>query len=331
MDNQAVRSSRSLVSMIGIALLLLGLLSLLLLPVPAPTFLWKAVNNFGHVPLFGLVAILLLGLSRMLHASSGWPNIRHYGIALLGVLVLALLTEALQSLNVSRQASSSDVFHDLLGAICGLGLFLTYDTHLSGGWVQWRAFPRNVFLRLSVVLVLGVTLFPIFEWAYAYWDRGNRFPSILQFSSDWEVRFVKTLGSELQVVVPPLAWKKLTGDMVGQVVFQTKKYPRIRIEEPHPNWEGYSHFQLDIFSELPTRQPIVIQIADQYPQNGYSGEFKKTLTIFPGLNEIQISLDEIRLGLVGREIDLSTIKGIMLFARNPSEEFRLYLDNIHLE
>ena len=275
--------------------------------------------------------MLLLWISRLLSKPSGWSSIRHYGIALLGVLVFALLTEALQSLNVSRQTSVSDVLHDLLGAICGLGLFLTYDSHLFGRWVPWREFPRKVYLRLCVVLILGITLLPVFEWAYAYWDRAKRFPSLLQFSSKWEMKFVTASGSDVQMLPPPLSWGKSLDDWVGQVVFHTNKYPRIRIAEPYPDWAGYSHLQLDIFSELPMSQPIAIWIDDQYPHNGYAGGFKKTLTISPGLNQIRIPLNEIRLRSIGGDMDLSAIKEVMLFARNPSKKFTLYFDNFHLE
>ena len=176
-----------------------------------------------------------------------------------------------------------------------------------------------------------VSFLPVAEWAYAYWDRANRFPSLLQFSSEWEMKFVKGVDSDVRMVPPPLGWGKSAEDWVGQVLFYTKKYPRIRLDEPYPNWEGYSNFQLDIFSELPMPQPIVIRIDDHYDKYRTEDGFNKTITIVPGLNQIQIPLDEIRLGPVGREMDLNSIKAVMLFARSPSEKFTLYLDNLHLE
>jgi len=311
--------------------LLVGALSLLFIPVSAHTFFWKAFNNSGHVPLFMVVGILLLHLSRALTGKLSWPPIRHYAVALIGVVVLALMTEALQSFNLMRQPQASDAFHDVLGAMCALGWSVTTDHSLSEKWGRWRMFPGRMLIACGIALVIAMTFFPVFEWAYAYWDRGSRFPSLLQFSSDWEMKFVNTSDSDVQIVSPPLGWGKSADDRVGQVVFHTKKYPRIRIDEPYPDWEGYSYFQLDIFSELPTPQPIAIRIDDLYHNYRYADGFNKTLTIFPGPNEIQISLDEIRLGRVDRDMDLRAIKAVMLVARNPSEEFTLYLDNVHLE
>jgi len=252
-------------------------------------------------------------------------------VALLGVLSLALFTEALQSLSATRQAEVSDILLDLVGAMCGLALFFTYDQQVSGKWAQWRLFPWNAILRFCVVLLLGLTLQPVVGWAYAYWDRDSRFPSMLQFSSDWEMKFVRASDSDLQVVDPPEGWKKSAEDKVGQVVFHPKTYPGIRIDEPYPDWRGYSHLHLDIFSELPTPQSIVIRIDDVHHNNEHADRFNKAFIILPGLNHIQIPLEDIRQAPVGRELDLSAIKTVLLFSVNPPKEFSLYVDNFQLE
>ncbi len=298
---------------------------------PAHTFLWKAVNNFGHVPLFGLVAILLVWMFRILSHSSGRVGIRQYGSAMLAVLVLALLTESLQSLTVTRSPTLTDVFHDLLGATCGLVFFFTCDTHLTGPWVQWRQFPRNFILRVCVMVVFGITLLPVLEWSYSYWERANRFPSLLEFVSDWELDFVKAVDSELLLVVPPLGWKSSSDNLVGRVVFHPKKYPGLRLEEPYPDWRGYTYLQFDIYSELSHSQPIGIRIDDTYRTTSYDNRFNRRIMISPGLNHIQIPLEDIRQAPVDREMDLATIRRVLLFAVNPPEEFTLYFDKIRLE
>ena len=94
---------------------------------------------------------------------------------------------------------------------------------------------------------------------------------------------------------------------------------------------GYSYFKLDIFSELPTTQLVTIRIDDLHHNNEYTDRFNKSVTIAPGLNHIQIPIDDIRLALVGREMDLSAMKAVLLFAVNPPEEFMLYVDSIRLE
>ncbi len=249
----------------------------------------------------------------------------------MGVLALAFLTEGLQSFDVARQTSLSDIFHDLLGAICGLALFFTYDVHLPEEWVAWRRFPRNFILQVCVIVVLTILFLPVLEWAYVYWDRANRFPSLLQFSSEWEMKFVKETDSELQVVDPPVGWEKSIDDLVGKVEFHPKKYPGFRLEDPSSDWRGYTYLQFDIFSELSHLQKIAIRIDDaEYNHTNIDG-FSRRIMISPGLNHIQISLDEIRVAPVSREMDLSAIRRVLWFASSPAEEFTLYFDNIRLE
>ena len=115
------------------------------------------------------------------------------------------------------------------------------------------------------------------------------------------------------------------------MVFHAKRYPGIRIDEPYPDWRRFSHFQLDIFSEVTSLQSIVIRIDDHHHNNEHSDRFNKAVTISPGLNHIQIPIDDIRLAPVGREMDLSAMKAVLLFAVSPREEFILYVDNIRLE
>jgi hypothetical protein len=331
LDSQKTESSHTPYQAVWLGLFLLGTLSLLFIPVPSHTFFWIAVNNSGHVPLFIVVAILLLKLSRALMERLGWPPIRHYAVAISGVVVLALVTEALQSLSSIRHPQASDAVHDFLGAMCGLGLSLTYDQSMAGNWALCRTFPRNMIIRLGLALVIVMTFLPVFEWAYAYWDRAGRFPSLLNFSSEWEMKFVKASNSELQVVVPPEGWNKLPEDKVGRVVFHPKRYPGIRIDEPYPDWRGYAYFQLEIFSELQAPQSITIRIDDLHHKNKHSDRFNRAITISPGLNHIQIPLNDIRQGPVHREMDFSAMKAILLFAVNPPKEFILYLDNVRLE
>lgn len=312
-------------------LCLCGVLSLLWIPVPSQTFLWKAANNFAHVPLFALVAILLLRGSRIWNKAATRTPLRHYCFAMVGVLAFALLTEALQSLSATRHPELSDVGRDLLGAICALGWSVTGDQQMSGKLAQWRKCPRSVMIRSCVMLILGLAFLPVVGWTYAYWDRAMRFPDILQFSSYWEMKFVQASDSDLQVVPPPAGWGKSVEDRVGRVTFHTKTYPGIRIAEPYPDWRGYSYFQLDIFSELSRPQSMVIRIDDFHHNNEYTDRFNKVITISPGLNHIRIPIDDIRQALVGREMDLSAMKAVLLFAVNPPEAFSLYIDNVRLE
>lgn len=301
------------------------------IPVPSHTRLWKAFNDFCHVPLFGGVAILLLSLARQIGEPRGWSVGRPYGLAFIGVVVLGGMSEGVQSLSSSRYADWSDLLYDVLGAVCALGFYVTYNRNLTGRGATWRKAPRRQLAHAMIGLFVVVALSPVLIWAYAYWDRAMRFPLLCQFSSAWEMMFVQGKDSELQIVSPPVGWGKPRVDTVGHVVFYPTHYPGIRIEEPYADWQGFSRFGFDVYSELPTARALVIRIDDAQHHNEYVDRFNQAVTISPGLNHIHIPLDDIRQGPVGRELDLSAIKTVMLFTVNPPEQFSLYVDNIRLE
>ncbi|MDH4193080.1 MAG: VanZ family protein [Nitrospirota bacterium] len=197
---------RSLVSRLtvpGLLVSLFGFMMLLWIPVPSHTTLWKAFNNFCHVPLFGGVAIIVLSLARRIGEPREWSVGSHYGLAFMGVVLLGVVSEGVQSLSSSRQAEWSDLLLDVVGAICALGLYATYDRNLTGRSVVWRQAPRKYMVHIGVGLVLVVAMSPVFIRAYANWDRAARFPSLCQFSSVWEMMFVQEMNSAFQIVPPP--------------------------------------------------------------------------------------------------------------------------------
>ncbi|MBA3612953.1 MAG: hypothetical protein H0W49_08580 [Nitrospirales bacterium] len=254
-----------------------------------------------------------------------------YGMPFMGVVVLGALTEWVQSFSSTRFAEWSDLLRDVLGTVGALGFFMTYDPNLTGRAAIWRLAPRKQLVHAGVGLLVVIALSPVLFWSYAYWDRAVRFPSLVQFSSSWEMMFVKGRDSALQIVPSPLGWGKPRVDTVGHVVFYPKHYPGIRLKEPYPDWRGFSRFHFEVYSELPRVQSLVIGIHDAQHNNDYADRFNRVITISPGLNHINIPLDDIRHAPVGRELDLRAIKAIRLFAISPPEEFSLYVDNFRLE
>lgn len=315
----------------GLVLVLLGLLALPWIPIPSDTHLWKALNDFGHVPLYGGVAIILLFLARQFGEPRGWSLVSQYTIAVMRVVLLGVVSEGIQVWMPSRHSELADFLRDVVGAVCALGIFLTHDRHLAGKWVVWQQAPRKHLVYAGVGLLVVIALSPVGVWTYAYWDRATRFPSLVQFSSGWEMMFVKGRDCAVQIVPPPSGWKKSQVDTVGHMVCYPARYPGIRLEESYPDWRGFSHFRIEVYSELPVARSLTIRIDDAHHNHEYADRFNQAVIISPGLNHIHILLDDIRHAPLGRELDLGAIKNVMLFAISPPEEFSLYVDNIRLE
>ncbi len=322
--------SFNLLPLLGYALFIMGLLVVLWIPFPRPTFLAKAINDFSHIPLFGLVALMTLWVFRKVsprHHSAG----RSYLLSFVSVLVIAGLSEWVQSWTASRSPSIWDFAYDVLGALCALGLYATFDAHLDRKSLGWNGASRKRLIRVGIGLVLVVTLLPVLSWSYAFYDRERRFPILCQFTSPWEMKFVKAFGSTLEVADSPKEWGKVSGDLVGKVRFQTIRYPGFRLEEPYPDWRGFSSFSLEVYSDLPHTQELVLRIDDRSHNGNHTDRFNRVLLISPGLNRISVSLEEVREALEGRQLDLSAIQTVLLFAVKPPEPFTLYVDNLRLE
>lgn len=315
----------------GLVLALLSCIALLWIPVPTHTILLKAFYDFCHFPLFGGVAILLLYLARQLGEPRGWSVGGQYGMAFIVAVILGALTEGVQSFGSSRFAEWTDLCRDISGTVAALGFSITYDPRFTGRGAAWRSAPGKHLVHAGVGLLVVVALSPVLVWTYAYWDRTARFPSLVQFSSAWEMLFVKGRDCAVQVVPPPSGWEKPPGDTVGHVRCSPAHYPGIRLVEPYPDWRGFLHFRVDLYSELPLARSLTIRIDDAHHTQEYADRFNRAITISPGLNHIHILLDDIRHAPLGRELDLGAIRNVMLFAISPPEKFSLYVDDMHLE
>ncbi len=304
---------------------------LLLRPQPHPTLLVKTVNDFSHVPLFGFVALVFLWISRMVGGQDLYFLPRHYVVALIGVALMGGITEWAQSLSPTRSGSLSDFGKDMVGGICALGLFATFDPALkSQGF--WGAFGlQKSILRIAVGIVLCVTLWPVLSYSYAYLEREKQFPTLLGFSSAWELKFIRMLSGKFTLTAAPDGWTNLQGERVGRLEFFPEKYPGLHVVEPYPNWEGFSSLRFEVYSPLNEAQRLVLRIHDQHHNWDYGDRLNHSLILQPGHNHIHIPLDLVRDAPRGRQMDMSRIQGIALFAVKPREAFTLFLDNVRLE
>jgi VanZ family protein len=159
--NHRFRLSQWMVPALIVALVCL--LALPWIPLPSDTRLWKALHEFGHFPMYGGVALVMLYFARLIGKPRGWPSGRIYAAAFLGAVILGSVSEGVQSWISGRQSEWSDVLHDMAGAVCALGLFLTYDRDLKGRLAWWRQPPRKHIIYAGVGLVVLIVLSPVLK------------------------------------------------------------------------------------------------------------------------------------------------------------------------
>ncbi len=72
-------------------------------------------------------------------------------------------------------------------------------------------------------------------------------------------------------------------------------------------------------------------VHDRLHNQDHVGRYDKTLHLEQGLNEIEIPLSEIEQGPLGRELDLTNVAGIVLFASERKNSLQIELSDIYLK
>lgn len=300
----------------------------LIYELPGNTFLWIEIQNSGHTPIFGIIALLLLGISLNLLGSHLKQRWHHYLVALAGASLLGMITEFAQ-LNGPRDADIGDLIRDVAGAVSFLGVYLYFDKHLRNKRYPVIGSLRKTALLLAVVTLAGA-LVPLTLSSTVYLQRNSAFPVICDFDSYWGKRFLTTESARLKIVSPPMAMTAAR-EKVGELTLREGKYPGFGILEPYPDWGVYETLQLDIYSPLDTLVDIHIRVEDLRHDGNFADRFNRTLSIVPGENHISISLLDIRVAPRGREMDMSAIAAIHFFAVDLRQRLTLYFDNVHLQ
>lgn len=325
------RQRRPLRETVLIGLLLLVVVVLFRLPtltvVAAQTQVRIATNNAAHLPLFGIMALVLFALSILVFRTRFSKRATHYRVAFGVAIVLAAGTELVQLFG-PRDADLADVTMDLLGAGAALAVLATVDRGMAGTWVQ-RPWWKRV-LRLGAALTLVLAVMPVLLWAEAYQQRDQRFPILAGFDTYWERKFFRVGESELTLTRPPADWSAAGADRVGRWSGKSGAYPYLAMLEPYPDWRGYESLRLSIYSIEDDPVRVSITIRDAYHTPEYTDRFTGHYVLQPGSNEIEVALDEIRTSPETREMDISAIESVALYSRRPTKSFTLYVGEVRL-
>ncbi|MGI9263581.1 MAG: VanZ family protein [Gammaproteobacteria bacterium] len=312
-----------------LALLGVGLLLWLLAAgrPPRATLIWAEAYGLGHIPLFGVMSLLLLVASRDLFASRNWRPVTHYLIVFATIVIISVLSEWLQLYVPERDAQIGDAVNNILGATCFLALAAAWRRDLR---VTSTESGRRIVV-IGAVLILLAALSPLAVLGWKYGMRAAAFPVIADFDSSWQQSFLSSPRADLNSVLAPPGWTEKEGQAVSTMQFHTAPWPGVIISEPYPDWRGYETLRFDVFSLLDRPVPIVLHVSDVLHNDERKDRFNRIFTVNPGLNEYAIATSALQQAPVGREMQLSQISRMVLFTRPPKESFEIYLSDIWLE
>lgn len=299
---------------------LLGILlvAVVFAPAPGQSRLLKTLHDATHGPLFGCVALLVLLWMRT--RATRTSLVGEYAIAFGVALALGLATEVAQWLT-GRDASWLDARNDALGAVAFLLLFFSVDPQVRIRLTALRrVLAAVVGIGLSAVLVA-----PAIRAGLEYQQRNRRFPTLVDFSRDYDRYFVLQQNALLAPAQVPPQWAAAPGESALQVRLQAGPYPGIHLIEPRPDWSRFSTLALDLTNPGPDDLTLTLRVHDEAHTWASDDRFNRSLTLRAGAREtVRVALDDIRRAPRGRSLQLERIAGIVLFSATPSQaEFLL--------
>lgn len=313
------------------ALLAIGILLWVVVfaPVPGDTRWIRTLHNSAHAPIFGCVALLALVVIRARPPLSWLSPMKQYGLALVTVLFLGLLTELLQ-IPTGRDASFEDALHDVIGAVAFLGCFALVDRRVR--MLSHARIIRSVAAVVGVA-ALGIAAFPVTRAVIKYQQRDERFPVLADFTGRYDRYFILQQAAEFSPAPMPPQWASRPGEQAMHVQLFDGAYPGMHFIELLPDWSRYSTLAIDLTN--PTSSPLhfVLRVHDAAHNQEVSDRFNQRLELPPGTRRIfRIPLQEIVKAPRTRVMDLHQIAGITIFRTDDSREVNeIYLSRAWLE
>ena len=316
--------------LLGITTLLVAAVLLLLFlerfNLESTTIVLASLRNFGHLPLFGLLAVIVLWLLRFSFGKRIDIPIQ-YVIAWMGAVGIGALSEYMQ-ISTQRDADIVDWLIDIAGVTSFLALHLTIDP-----WFVFRGnklrIRHRIMLRFGAILIVSVSAIPLLISYSAQSYRNTIFPVLYTFDSYFEQRYLDTGNADLHLVAPPPGWRGCESK-VAEIVFFPSKYPTVYCNGPFPDWDGYRVLTMDVFYPADDSLTLQVMIKDSL-KAPYHDRYNGQVQVRPGYNRVEIPLSDIEQAPEDRRLDLSSIAEICLFLVDPEQEIILYLDNLLLE
>jgi hypothetical protein len=284
---------------------------------PAPGGVWlRTLYDSLHVPVFGVVAICILYLT-----PANWGGAKRILATTVAVIALGALSELAQ-IPTNRDASVNDLIADWLGAAGFVCIALVFARNVS--------IPRGRRLLLALLGIAFITppLLPLAKVSAAYVVRTQSLPTLIRFDSPFARVFFRLQNAKL---IP----QGSVGPASASVDIQLGNgpWPGIVFSDLWPNWASYENLVIGIENPGADTLPVNLRVHDREHrrEQRFRDRFNRTIKLAPGLHVIRISLSEIQDAPDGRQMNLSEIDGLVIFATRQEAGRRFVLHEIRLE
>ena len=296
---------------------------------PDNSLFWREVQNSGHTFLFAVIAVLILLLLRNSAVGLRQAPLKLYVVAGLTSLLVGVLTELVQLL-IGSDSSIMDVMRDLTGIVGGLGFFASVDKTLQPHWLKLRQIKKAGLVVMSIS-VFTAGLFPLVHLSAAYVQRNEAFPVVFDLKNEWSSSFIEIKNAVVKTSIDQQVSTVNNLKRFAFVQFKHGIYPGVSMIEPYPDWSLFEALTLEIYSEQAVEFDLVVRVHDKKHNHAYSDRFNKRLVVKAGENHFRIPLHDIEDAPKEREMDMTRVSELVLFAEQPVVPISFYLGVMRLE
>ena len=295
------------------AIAIAALLSTVFVPWPHnPGVLLRSLFEWLHVPVFGLVSLVILSTT-----PTSWPGSQRFGLALIGTVLLGVLTEAAQ-IPMQRDASWEDLIADAAGAVSLLAFAYAFGRKQIIGGIS----------AISATAILLWTASPLIDTTRAFVHRNAQFPVIFSGDIDSEETFVSGLNVRMKT-----RRSEASDEFYTEVRVLHEKGMNIQIRDLVPDWSDYSilNLRIELLGDLDLI--MTVRIHDTLHRRGdqpHDDRFNQRLTLSPGMNSLTIPLQNVSSAPRGRLMDMTKIEALILYAEMSDTDRSFNLFEINL-
>jgi len=306
------------VKRVGLAAAIAACLALFLIAPDVPRDLRSLIHfyDFGHVPLFALIALLADAFLRSTAAAR--PAIRsplrRRLLLLGGCVAVGVAVEIAQGLT-GRDMESSDVLRDAAGAVSGLLAITAWEI---------RARPRRALLPLALAAMPALVAFLPVGLALLDERRGlTELPVLADFETPGQLsRFT---------------WQDCRPELVEagdghavRVRLLPGRYPRFGLRFFPRDWRGSAALSFTCVNPSASPFRLVIRVDDEHHDGAFGDRFTTSRILPPGRTTVVLPLEAIAAGPRRRRLDLGAVRSLILYGVNLKTPQDLVVDDFRL-
>ncbi len=271
----------------------------------------KHAWNMGHIIYFAILPLAII-LCINIENIKSWHQI---SIAFGMAVVFGTLLELFQS-SFGRTFDVFDLMRNVIGAMVGVSFICPVRRVIPG------------VIKLLTLGLVATQLYPIAEALSDEYHMRRDFPILSDFETPFQIQ--RWEGSATMSVVKDIGSTK---SRALKAVLPITKYPGVSLKYFLPDWHLYKRFQFKVYSPYPKPLSLTCRIHDEAHEEAvqhFDDRFNKTFQINSGWNTISIDLIEVGQAPKNRLMDLTSIRGIIIFAVSPALPLTIYIDDLRL-